>query len=261
MTQTGGGDQGERHHDEGLPQRPHDERLNELRPGIVGTHVDVHKAADGEDEKAEAHQIARIDLVGQFGHQRQHQQLGQPHPHQYFANLQRVVVVDLGHVERQHIDRAHQGHPEDQVGKTGEGKARVVQQPQVNQRVAAQQLADDEEDQRDDRDDGQAHDEGRAEPVLPVTLLQYHLQHAQAKRHGDDTDKVDPLDHLPVDCLLVQPVRQHGHHQQSRRDVEIEDVVPRHLLGEPAAEGWADGRGEGGTETEQRHAGCPLLQR
>ncbi len=81
MGQAGGRHQRERHHDEGLAQRPHDERLDQLGAGIVGAHVDVHKATGGEHQKAEAHQIARVYLVGQPGHQRQHQQLWQAHPH------------------------------------------------------------------------------------------------------------------------------------------------------------------------------------
>ncbi len=259
--QAGGRHQGERHHDEGLPQRPHDERLDQLGAGVIRTHVHVHEAADGEHQKAEAHQIARVYLVGQFGHQWQHQQLGQSHPHQHLADFQRVVVVDLGHVERQHIDGAHQRHAEHQVGEAGQREARVVQQPQVDQRVAAQQLTDDEEHQRHHRDDGEPHDEAGTEPVLPVALFQHHFQQAQPHRHGKDADEIHPLDHLPVHRLLVQPVGQHGHHQQSRRHVQVEDVVPGHLFGQPAAQGRADGGGEGGAQAEQRHAGGPLVQR
>ena len=45
-------------------------------------------------------------------------------------------------------------------------------------------------DEEDRRDDGQADDERRAEPVVLVAFLEHGLQRREADRHGDDAGPV-----------------------------------------------------------------------
>ncbi|MNE66393.1 hypothetical protein D3C80_1619380 [compost metagenome] len=94
-----------------------------------------------------------------------------------------------------------------------------------------------------------------------MAFLQEYLQATQADGHGDDAGVVGALQQLPVRCFLFQAVEQAGDHQQARRDVDIEDVFPAEILGQPAAEGRSDGRSEGGGDGEQRHALGALMIR
>ncbi|MNM77365.1 hypothetical protein D3C81_892160 [compost metagenome] len=94
-----------------------------------------------------------------------------------------------------------------------------------------------------------------------MPFLEEHLQATQADGHGDDAGIVGALQQFPVRRLLLQAIEQAGDHQKSRRDVDIEDVFPAEVLGQPAAQGRSDGRSEGGGDGEQRHALGALMIR
>ncbi len=87
-----------------------------------------------------------------------------------------------------------------------------------------------------------------------MAFFEKHLQAAEAGRQRDDAGVVGTLQQLPVRLLLLQAVEQAGDHHQARRHVDVEDVLPAPVLGEPAAERRADRRGEGRGDGEQRHA-------
>ena len=178
----------------------------------------------------------------------------QTHPHDHLADLQGVVILNLRQIQRQDEHGAVQPHPQSDIGQAAEQEIALLEQPQVDQMIVPRQLQNDEDHQADKGDGGQQSDLSGFEPVLTLTFFQKHLQTAQADGHAQDAGIVAFLQQLPARFALIQPVQQAQGHQHTGDDVDVEDVFPAVVLGQPAADGRADGRREGGGDGEQRHA-------
>ena len=112
------GDQGNRHHNQRLPQRPDNLNLIELRPGKIRVEHSRRKTRQTKQSKPQRAQPFRRNDLHQLRHQRNQKQLRHAHPHDHFADLQGVVVLDLRQVQRQQINRAVQPDTHAQTGNT-----------------------------------------------------------------------------------------------------------------------------------------------
>src|ERR1700710_1747141 len=106
-----------------------------------------------------------------------------------------------------------------------------------------------EEDQSGGGEDGEGADHGIAEPVFFLALVEGELQAADAEGDEAEAHEVD----LEVLGLLfaeleVRWVFDHAVAEVERDepdgDVDEEDPVPVEVVGDPAAEGGADGGGD-----------------
>ncbi len=102
---------------------------------------------------------------------------------------------------------------------------------------------------RHDGDDGGDADHGVAEPVLLLALVEGELEAADADGDEAEADEVD----LEVLCGLLAGVEVgrvldhavgEAEREEADGDVDEEDPVPVEVVGDPAAEGGADGGGD-----------------
>src|SRR5690606_25101053 len=259
--QPRGGDDGQRHHDHGLPAGADDLDGNELVAAEVQAERAAEKAAGTEQRQAYRANQPGIDVAHQHRDQWDQQQLGHPHPHDHLADLQGVVTLDLRQVQRQDEYRTVQAHPQPDVGQAAEQEVALLEQSQVDQMVIPGQLQDHEDAQADEGDGGQQDDFPGLEPVLPLPLLKKYLQTTQADGHAQDARVVTLLQQLPAWFALVQTVQQPEGHQRAGHNVNVEDPFPAVVFRQPAADGGADGGREGSGDGEHRHALGPDIQR
>ena len=153
-----------------------------------------HRPIGGDDE-AQRDEPAGIEFGRQCAGDGEHEHEHQPAGGDGHAGLPGAVAHDLleelrhedgGGVERD----AHQEH--DQLGHSD---VAAGEQAQVEDGVLDGELAPEEDDQPDDRDDGAGDDEAGAEPVVFLALVEQHLQGAD----GDDEQAEAPV----VDAVLA----------------------------------------------------------
>ena len=111
-----------------------------------------------------------------------------------------------------------------------------------------------EEDEQADGEDGGEADHGIAEPVLLLALVEGELEQADAEGDEAEAHEVD-LEVLGGFLARLEERRVLDHavgeieREQADRHVDEEDPVPVEVVGDPAAEGGADGG-----RADDRHA-------
>src|SRR5690606_31222879 len=117
---------------------------DELIPGKVRVQRAAEEAAGTEQYEACRADETWRDVPHQDWHQRDQQQLRQAQPHDDLTDLQGVVALDLGQIDRQHEYSAIETDTQAYVGQTAEQEVSLSQQSQVDQVVVPGQLQDDE---------------------------------------------------------------------------------------------------------------------
>src|SRR5690606_3659401 len=179
----------------------------------------------------------------------------------HLTDLQGVVALNLRQIDRQHEHGAVEPDPQPDIGQTAEQEVALLEQAQVDQVIVPGQLQDDKAHQADQGDGTQGGYVGGLQPVLALPLLKKNLQAAQPQGHGQDPGVIPLAEQLPSRRAPVQAIHQAPGHQHTGDDVDVEDPFPAEALGQPAADGGADGRCEGGGDGKQCHALWSNLQR
>ncbi|MNN14750.1 hypothetical protein D3C81_1278290 [compost metagenome] len=157
-------------------------------------------------------------------------------------------------VQRQQVDRAIQTHPHPQAGDTRQTEIAVTENAQVDQWIGFGKLQDHKGDQAQQGDAAETDDQARLQPVLAMAFFQEHLQAAQADAKRNNAGVIGAFQQFPVRFFLFQAIQQAADHDQAGRDVDVEDVLPAPVFGQPATQGRADGGGKGGGHGKHRHA-------
>src|SRR5580692_4701181 len=103
-----------------------------------------------------------------------------------------------------------------------------------------------EEDERDDGEDGEGADHGVAEPVFLLAFVEGELEAADAESDEAEAHEVD-LEVLGLLTAALEMRRVFDHAvgepegEYADGDVDEKDPVPVEVVGDPAAEGGADG--------------------
>ena len=215
-------------------------------PRIIGAEVDVHEGADGEQHEAEGEQPARVEMAHQQRHEGDDDELRQADPQHHHAGLARAVAMRHGEIERDEIDGAIQHEAEQETAHVDEGEIPLREQPQIDQRrlVAGTERLNQEQRQGDRRDDREMHDEGRAEPVVLIALLQHHLQRAEPDRHGDDAEPVAGPELAQMHRRRGKALDQCREHERARHQVEEEDIAPAIDVGDGSRRWWGRSPGQ-----------------
>ena len=113
-----------------------------------------------------------------------------------------------------------------------------------------------------DKEEGEEADEAGGEPVVLFALVEHDLEAA----HGDGEEAQAEVVHLAeAGAVGLDPGRifdQAGDEdegQDADGDVDEEDPAPGEVVGDPAAEGGADGGGEDGDEAVEGKGLAALL--
>src|ERR1700734_4238362 len=88
-----------------------------------------------------------------------------------------------------------------------------------------EQLLNDEHRQCHGRDERQAGDEGRAEPVVLVTLLEHGLERTESDRHRHYSHPVRAPEQLQITRLALQSRPKRREHQKAPRQVDEKDEL------------------------------------
>src|ERR1039458_5528994 len=215
----------------------------------AGGEVELRQIEDAQrgDDVGDAHHQPRVHLADSAPGDKHHEHHHEGGGRQHHAGA-------LGGVAQQHLQvlwdehgRAEEHHAEDELQEDGGAEVAVLQQFQVDDGVLVVPLPVGEEDEQADGEDGGEADHGIAEPVLFLALVQRELEQADADGDQSEAHEVD-LQALGVAFARLQERRVLHHavaqveRQQADRDIDEEDPVPVEVVGDPAAEGRADGR-------------------
>ena len=86
--------------------------------------------------------------------------------------------------------------------------------------------------------------------LLP--FLEHGLQRGKADRHRHDARPVALFQQREAHRLALEGQRERDDHDRARKRVDVKDGLPAVILGEIAADGRPDRRGEGHRDREQR---------
>ncbi|GJE03234.1 hypothetical protein GMJLKIPL_5185 [Methylobacterium isbiliense] len=261
----GGGDRQEDHRkaDADVDARPDEEA--EVQVAVQVRQVD-HR--EGDDRRARGDEVLGLDEAGDPADD-EHHQAGDDAPRREGeagpgGGVAEIILQQL----RQELrggdqDRAGRHHHEEAGAELA-----PAQEPQVHHRVPVVQLPRDHRHEGDRHDGREGDDEVRAEPVLPLPLVEHDLQRAEEGRHQQEADEVEahalapqapPLLHRRGRVLDEEVDQHQGHHAD--RGVDQEAPVPGIGVGEPAAEGRPDHRRDHDGDPVEREGLAALLRR
>ena len=202
--------------------------------------------ADGGDEVAEADHEAGIDFAkaaaGDEHHEHHDEACGREHHAGAFGGVAKKALEVL----RDEHGRAEEHHAEDELEEDGGAEVTIFEELQVDDGVGMVPLPPGEDDECDGGEDGEGADHGVAEPVLFLALVEGEFETANAQGYEAQAHEVD----LEVLCLLHAQLEvgwvfddavAEVERDEADGDVDEEDPVPVEVVGDPAAEGGADG--------------------
>ncbi|MGY3651529.1 hypothetical protein ACVWW2_006820 [Bradyrhizobium sp. LM4.3] len=109
---------------------------------------------------------------------------------------------------------------------------------------AAVKHAPEEGDPRDGADRGADRDRGVLQPFVLRAFLQYVFQRAEEAGHEQQAPPVEAVEQFEVRLVEIDQ-RQHPQGDaDAGHDVDEEQPVPRHQVGDVAADGRPNGRGQ-----------------
>ena len=144
--------------------------------------------------------------------------------------------------------------PSRKLASVPKPKVSAKQQMKIEQRAFRSELDDQEQRERDDRNDREPDDERRSEPVVLVAFFEHRLQRAETDRHADNANPVALAQQAELHRRRVERDPEHAEHDDTRHEVDVEDVLPAVIVVQPAADCRPDRRGEGRRDGKQRHA-------
>ena len=85
-------------------------------------------------------------------------------------------------VFRKQIGRAVEGEAEKKIAQGAEAEIAAAEQPEIDQRLGGEELEQDEGAERGRRQQAQFDDEGRAEPVIDIAVVEERYEDAAMLR-------------------------------------------------------------------------------
>ena len=243
----------ERHVVDGRKQQTERGAADDQRdPHVVvpAQHAQVPEPPHGEDDEHHPHadQSARVRERPGAGEQAAAEQRAgggrDAARHQREPGLGGRELQDGLGEEREHERAAVQREPERHEQQQAGGEVAILQHAQLDDRVpvSRRELPHQQADQRDAREDREAHDPGVREPVLRIPLLEHVLERADARREQRDPEPVD----IALVSAMIGRVLQEGRDQERGRDpdrdVDEEAPVPLVIIGDPSPEGGSERR-------------------
>jgi len=144
---------------------------------------------------------------------------------------------------------AEEHHAEDELQEDGGAEVAVFEEFEVDDGVGVVPLPEDECDEEDSGDPCDGDDHGGAEPVFFLAFIEEELEATDAAGDEGETGEVD-LGAAGFDDALFEVwwVFDHAgaepHGKESDGEIDEEDPMPVEVVGDPAAEGGADGGGD-----------------
>ena len=198
--------------------------------------------------KSKRRQPARIDpALQRAGDRRGHQLRRSRHQHDR-ADLQRVVLPDIGEKHRHQIDRAEQSDAEAEAEPAADRKRRHFQRGQFDHRLHRLQRSDGER-RRGGRAEREQTEADGGEPAVVRGLLQADLQARQGHRHQRERHAVEMLQLVQAGPAPRQQERCRDRRDDARDDVDQEQPGPGIMVRDPAADHRPDRRRQHGHDT------------
>ncbi len=226
----------QRHGEQRLAGGAQQLRQDQLVHADVVGEADVDEAAQREQQRPRHHQQPRVEALHQQRHGGEQHELRQPAPHHHVADLLGVVALDLRAIDRDDVDRAERHGAQHRHQQAAAADRAVLEDAQVDEGPLRHQLAQDE---AADAEHGQRRpfdDDRRAEPVLALPLLEHEGQGRQARRHQADAEPVALRQLAELERRGVERVELQRQGEGAGHEVQVEDVVPRQVVGQPAAD-------------------------
>ncbi len=172
------------------------------------------------------------------------------------ADRQRAVLQHALHVERAEKEEPEERGNHQHLDEVGPREITGAEQPQWHQRVGSPCLAGDERDQQRQRETAQSERVPRAQAVDVDLDDGVDAQH-QGGCHQGGAEHISSLAQTQAPIGLDQAsAEQHG--CQPNWQVDEEDPVPAHRLGDDSAGQQADRAARRGDEGEDAQRPCPL---
>ena len=214
--------------------------------------------ADRRDHEAERGEPARAVAVRVAPGQRRADQHADRHRRELQTREDRVVADRALEVEDEQERQREPREPAEERGRRGRREPAVLEEREVEHRVARAALDDDEERQQH-RGRHQRHDRQRVGPAHDAAARDAEREAGQA---DDERERAPPVEALlPLRRHeLAQDERRPCRSEQAERQVEPEDPVPGDG-DERAAEHRPDDEADGGDHDVRAHRQAELLAR
>ncbi|MEY9359078.1 hypothetical protein ABH994_001799 [Bradyrhizobium yuanmingense] len=123
-------------------------------------------------------------------------------------------------------------------------KLRVGEGAQIDDRLGRREHAPEEGDGRETADPGADRDRRVLHPLMLRSFLQHVFQRAEEARHEQQAPPVEAVEQFEMRLVEIDQ-RQHTQcNADAGHDVDEEQPVPRHQVGDVAADRRPDGRGQ-----------------
>ena len=162
------------------------------------------------------------------------------------------------HVLRQDHGRAEEHAADGEAERRPRGNGAIPKCAQIDDRpLRAPQFPDHERNEARSGENAERGDDRIAPPVVALAFVEDVLQRAQAQREQSEADEIQRQGARLV--RISQPHQDDDGRDRTGNHVDEEDVVPRKIIGEPAAQCRTDRRTDDRAHREERLTGTQLV--
>ena len=170
------------------------------------------------------------------------------------------VAQDLLIVERQDGDGDVDAHSEHGDHEAAGAEVAVLEDVQIDEALGIGPGAPDPADEGEDEGGDRPADPDGAEPVVLLAFVEDNLEAAGPDDEEAEADVVEGADLGVLDVgRIVDEAGDHDDGEDADGDVDVKGVAPAEGIGQPAAEGGAEDRGDDDAKAVGRHGHGSLL--
>ena len=196
--------------------------------------------------------VAHVDLHHQPADDRRRQEHGDAGDEHGLADHQRAVAAHFGEIARIDVGQAVQADADAERDQAADAEIAVGEGPDIDDRLLRRQHPPEERDRGDDADRGADRDRGILQPFILRAFLQHIFERAEKARHEDQAPPVEAIEQREIRLVEIDQ-RQHADGDaDAGNDVDEEQPVPRHPVGDDAADRRADGRRQRRDQADDR---------
>ena len=205
------------------------------------------------DQHVDRHPVAQTSRQGEGGAEQK------PAGHQHQARLRRRQPLDCLHKKRHQIGGCEDAGAEDKTDDCRRRKSGIGEQAQIEQRLADQQLPENEPRRSCERTAKQQDDVYRA-PTFALTIGKRGQQARQRQHHQG---KARPIEAGSLGVALAHRIDGHGqrHADQREGNGQVENVTPIEAVDQKSPHERAGRGGEDDAEAEDTHSRATLVGR
>lgn len=211
----------------------------------IRSHRIVHpECKEEENQKSDGHHVhLRYAFLDQVSDNRHHKGSRDRAWDQQHSGIGCRPAQNLLRIDRNDQCRAIQPEPEDETHHRPDAQIPVLQYLEIDDWVRIDHFAPNECEQSQNRHDAQNDDGAVVEPVVLLAVFKHELQRTDKRRQEHDSP---PIDLVRFEFFAIFRAFHKSQCQKdgndSKRDVDVENIRPREIIHKVTAQGWPQRR-------------------